>query len=273
MSSKRQNARLINGSPNPEYIDLLEEDRALAGQKFACVSFISPENIIEDKRQFFFNEFIKQWELSKSMDKFTQFIKFLSYKYKCSFEDMMKDLEEFVSTEKDALFATTLTDEYKTFMDKHEDRLQSLYDESVDFQTNTRGIKIRGSFSTQGEAELHAKSLRESDPSHDVFVGPVGLWMPFDPESYKTGKVEYLEEELNQLMQEKHKNEFKAKQHFENRVRTTKQKAFEDNLKKASESGNKLTQTMNDQGNLVSSRDDPTHEMFEHENISTKHDS
>jgi len=35
MSSKRQNARLINGSPNPEYIDLLEEDRALAGQKFA----------------------------------------------------------------------------------------------------------------------------------------------------------------------------------------------------------------------------------------------
>lgn len=269
----QRNCRSIKKS-NPEYVDLLEEDRSLAGQKFVCVSFISPENIIEDKRQFFFNQFIHQWELAKSMEKFTQFIKFLSYKYKCSFEDMMKDLDEFVSTEKETLFVSTVSDEYKTFMDKHEDRLQSIYDESVQFQTNTRGIKVRGSFPTQGEAELHAKTLRENDPSHDVFVGPVGLWMPFDPESYKTGKVEYLEEELNQLMHEKHKNEFKAKQHFESRVRTTKQKAFEDNMKKAVDSGNKLTQTMDANGNLVSCRDDPSFvstELFEKENISTTH--
>ena len=36
--------------------------------------------------------------------------------------------------------------------------------------------------------------LRKIDPHHDVFVGPVGMWMPWHPEAYKTGKVEYLEE-------------------------------------------------------------------------------
>ena len=47
------------------------------------------------------------------------------------------------------------------------------------------------------------KLLREIDPNHDVYVGPVGMWMPWEPEAYKTGRVEYMEDELNQLMKEK----------------------------------------------------------------------
>ena len=50
------------------------------------------------------------------------------------------------------------------------------------------------------------------------YVGPVGMWMPWEPEAYKTGRVEYLEDELNQLMSEKNKNEKAAKQEFEKRV-------------------------------------------------------
>ena len=38
-----------DGAPNPEYADLLEEDRPIAQQRFVCVSFVSPENILEDK--------------------------------------------------------------------------------------------------------------------------------------------------------------------------------------------------------------------------------
>ena len=37
------------------------------------------------------------------------------------------------------------------------------------------------------------------DPNHDVYVGPVGVWMPFHPEAYMTGRVEHLEKELNEL--------------------------------------------------------------------------
>ena len=111
-------------------------------------------------------------------------------------------------------------------------------------------MKIRGVYATQGEAELRCKLLREVDPNHNVYVGPVGMWMPWDPEAYKTGRVEYMEEELNQLMSEKNKNEEKAKQEFEKRVLETKRKAIEENIKLAKENQNKLTQNIDKEGNL-----------------------
>jgi len=52
-------------------------------------------------------------------------------------------------------------------------------------------------------------------------------------------------------MHEKQKNEASAKQNFEQRVKETKQKAIEENMKKAEKSGNTLTQTIDDDGNLI----------------------
>jgi hypothetical protein len=50
--------KLVNGKNNPKYVDLLEEDKPIAGQKFVCVSFVSPENIIKQKQIFFFEKFL-----------------------------------------------------------------------------------------------------------------------------------------------------------------------------------------------------------------------
>jgi hypothetical protein len=119
------------------------------------------------------------------------------------------------------------------------------------FQTSTRGLKIRGVYPTLEEAELRCKMLREIDPNHDVFVGPIGLWMPWDPEAYKTGRVEYMEDELNQLMHEKTKNESFAKSAFEQRVKETKKKAIDENIKIAEKTGATLTQNIDEEGNLV----------------------
>ena len=93
--------------------------------------------------------------------------------------------------------------------------------------------------------------MREHDPNHDIYVGPVGVWVPWDPDAYKTGRVEHLEEELNALHKEKLKNEEMAKKEFEERVRETKKKAIMENIEKANKSGNVLTQTMDAEGNLV----------------------
>jgi hypothetical protein len=112
-------------------------------------------------------------------------------------------------------------------------------------------LKIRGAFPTQDEAEARCKKMREQDPNHDIFVGPVGVWVPWDPDAYKTGRVEHLEEELNALHKEKLKNEEMAKKEFEERVRETKKKAIMENIEKAKKSGNVLTQTMDDEGNLI----------------------
>ena len=199
-SSKYEHQFNANGTANTKYVDLLDEDQAIAGQKFACISFVSPENILKQKNLFYFDRFLKQWDMSKSLEKFTQFINFLSYKYSFNFENAMKDLEEFNKEEKEKLFSTTLDDEYKSYLDRNEDDLEKQFNTQHDFQTSTRGIKVRGVFPTQQEAELRCKMLRELDPNHDVYVGPVGMWMPWEPEAYKTGRVEYLEDELNQLM-------------------------------------------------------------------------
>jgi hypothetical protein len=276
--------KMNNGKPNSKYVDLLEEDKPIAGQKFACVSFVSPENILKQKEIFFFEEFLKKWDLNKSMEKFIQFLNFVSYKYNMSFDDLTNDFKEFVKEEKESLTKTSMRDEYKTFLDNNEEELEKTFGINNQFQTSTRGLKIRGVYPTLEEAELRCKMLREVDPNHDVYVGPVGLWMPWEPEAYKTGRVEYMEEELNQLMHEKSKNEANAKSAFDQRVKETKQKAIEENIKNAEKSGNTLTQTIDNEGNLIGvnnasstfSKDNETisaadirSELFEGENIVT----
>lgn len=42
-----------DGSINTRYVDLLEEDKPISGQKFVCVSFVSPENVLKQKKSFF----------------------------------------------------------------------------------------------------------------------------------------------------------------------------------------------------------------------------
>jgi hypothetical protein len=243
--------KTINGKPNPEYVDLLDEDASIAGQKFSCISFISPEKILKQKEFFYFERFLQQWEYAKSMEKFVAFLNFVSHKHHVDFETLAEDFREFVAEEQDMLHSYSVQDDYKTFVDKCEDKLNEEFSRNHSFQTNTRGLKVRGNFPTLEEAELRCKLLRANDPTHDVYVGPVGVWMPWDPEAYKTGRVEYMEEELNQLMSEKQKNEANAKSEFDKRIKETKKKAIEDNIKKAELSKNVLTQTIDETGNLV----------------------
>jgi len=244
-----------NGTQNNNYVDVLDVDKPIAGQNFCCISFISPEKILKQKEIFYMEEFIKQIELAKSLEKYNQFLHFISFKYNLSFNDISQDLQSFIVEEKKSLSKNDLLDDYKTFLDKNEDNLEKTFNEMYNFQTSVRGIKVRGNFPSQQEAELRCKMIREIDPNHDVYVGPVGMWMPFHPEAYKTGKVEYLEPELNQLMHEKKKNEDNAKNEFEKRVKESKEKAIEENKKNAVKSGNKLTQTINSEGNLDSVKD------------------
>jgi hypothetical protein len=261
----------VNGKVNSKYVDLLEEDKPISGQKFVCVSFCSPDKILKEKEIFYFEEFLKKWDFNKSMEKFVQFLNFVSFKYNISFDDVSNDFKDFVKEERDSLVKSSMDDEFKTYIDNNEEELQKQFDIAHNFQTNTRGLKIRGSYPTQEEAELRCKMLREIDPNHDVFVGPIGMWMPWDPEAYKTGRVEYMEEELNQLMSEKNKNESNAKTAFEQRVKESKQKAIDENIKNAEKSGNTLTQSIDAEGNLIGVNNINTQEVAfkEQENIST----
>jgi len=239
------------GKNNPKYIDLLDVDKSIAGQNFCCISFLSPETILKQKNNFMFEKFLNKWDFSKSMEKFIQFLNFISFKYKIKSDVLMKDFEEFVDEEQKQLTNYNISNDFKNFMDKNEEKYEKEFNKIHNFQTSTRGVKIRGSYPSQEEAELRCKILREIDPTFDIFVGPVGQWLLWDPEAYKTGRVEYMEEELNKLMHEKIKNEENAKLEFEQRLKETKKKAIEENIKNAEKSGNLLTQDIDEEGNLI----------------------
>jgi hypothetical protein len=251
MSFEKQN--LPNGQSNPKYVDVLDEDKAISGQKFVCVSFLSPDKILTEKSHFMFQEFMKFYEFKQNLTMYQQFMQFLAYKHNLKFDSLMTDFEDFVKDNKEKLLnETSVTEEYKTFMDEREEELEKEFSKAHNFQTSVRGLKVRGSFASQEEAELRCKMLREVDPHHDIFVGPVGVWMPWEPEAYKTGKVEYIQDELNQLMHEKIKNEDKAQQEFEARVRESKEKAIAENKAIAARENITLTQDIDEEGNLVS---------------------
>jgi hypothetical protein len=250
------------------------------------MSFVSPDKILKKKELFFFEEFLKHWDYSKGVQKFSQFLNFISYKYNMNFDKIMSDYQEFIKSEESELVKTSIGDDYKNFLDAKEEELEKVFNEMHNFQTNTRGVKVRGAYPSREEAELRCKLLRELDPNHDIYVGPVGTWVPWEPEAYRTGRVEYLNDELNQLMHEKNKNEKQAKREFEKRVADAKKKAIEDNKKLAKETGNKLTQNIDSDGNLVGvgsstvenklksndeiSSADIRKELFEGENIRTR---
>lgn len=240
-----------DGTPNSKYVDLLTVDPPLAEQNFVCMSFVSPDKIIKQKHMFYFERYVKNFELEKSSKKFVQFLNFMAYKYNLNFNKVMEDFNDFLKSEQAKLVDTTIEDDYKNFLDSNEKTLEQEFNQLVNFQTSTHGVKVRGVFPSQEEAGMRCKMLREIDPNHDIYVGPVGVWVPWEPEAYKTGKVDYMEDELNQLMHKKMENETEAKKLFDQRVLESKKKAIEENVRKAKETGNKLTQNIDENGNLV----------------------
>ena len=75
-------------------------------------------------------------------------------------------------------------------------------------------------------------------------------WENHHPDETQTN-LEHLEEELNALHKEKLKNEQMAKKEFEERIRETKKKAIAENIEKAKANNNVLTQTIDEEGNLI----------------------
>ena len=74
-------------------VDLLDEDKPIAEQKFVCLSFISPEYIIKQKELFFFENFTKQYHFNKTAELLTQYSNYLSFKYGINSDEMMEELK------------------------------------------------------------------------------------------------------------------------------------------------------------------------------------
>ena len=181
--------------PNNDEIeeDFLSVDHKIPGQNFVCLSFISPENVIKKKDTFVLHKFLEEIA------------------------------EEYNITE------DKLIDKFEDFKYKNETTLSEKFTEENDFATNVRGVKIRGVYDTKREADVRAKVLQRQDKNHNVFVGQVGYWLPWDPTLAYLDEVqgEYLDKDLNTLMQKYQENQENKDIYFNEMVKDKTSKTKE----------------------------------------------
>jgi hypothetical protein len=230
-------------SANPKQVkeDFLEEDPEIRSQKFALLSFLSPENILDSKDQFFFGEFIKQYEVDFKIrnletflvsivrgvnDKLTQEAERMDAesndlsgasaicrKARLNMGSILETYSAYVKENTASIKTNALKDAYDDFLFKNQTKLEEEFFAKNEFRTTIRGLKVRGVTGTHGEAVALSKKLQRLDPVHNIFLGEVGKWLPWDPKPHQIQEQEYAEDQLNTLMK-RYKDNEEAKDKF-----------------------------------------------------------
>ena len=169
--------------------DFLESDPQIRGQNYCCLSFVSPEEVLNNKNVFFVHKFLKT--IAKNYD-----------------------LDE-----------ESIENKYKDFMYINQEKLESEFYEKNEFKTTVRGIKVRGSYDTLQEAQAKAKKLQQNDKNFNVYIGQVGFWLPWDPNPHNIDSQEYAESELNTLVKKYRENQEKKDQHFQENIEYAREQA------------------------------------------------
>jgi hypothetical protein len=179
--------------------DFLTVDAEVPGQKFVCLSFLSPENVLKNKEMYFVEHFLEK----------------LNSDLKLGYNDIVS--------------------KYADFKYANEMELSEKFDSENKFQTSVRGVKIKGTYSTLEEAHKRAGEFQKKDKSFHVFVGAVGHWLPWDPTHKYLDSVEdqeYQEPQLNELMGSYKKNEINKDIFFQERKEEAMKDALLDNEKR-----------------------------------------
>ena len=213
--------------------DFLEEDQEIPGQKFCLLSFLSPEKVLASKDSFLFSSFVKDYEIQYKTKKLEAFladtvrsvnskleaeavkaekadlsgVALICRTSQVKMETVLADLEGYVRKNQAEIKETTIQEAYDDFIYKNGSRLEEEFYAKNNFRTSVRGLKIRGVYGNQGEAVARSKKLQRNDTIHNVFVGEVGKWLPWDPNPNAVAEQEYAEDQLNTLMKKYKENE------------------------------------------------------------------
>jgi hypothetical protein len=213
--------------------DFLEEDAEIPSQRFVLLSFLSPEKVLERKDLFFFERFLKNYEVEWKTKNLEDFLASTANNYnkrlgdeadklfnaglkeqgdlvlesRIQVADMITEYKKFVQKNAADINKTKIKEDYENFMYKNREKIEDEYYAANQFQTTVRGLKVRGSYPTKEEAAARAKKLQKSDTVHNIYVADVGKWLPWDPSPSQIKDHEYANDELNKLMKSYRENE------------------------------------------------------------------
>jgi hypothetical protein len=202
---------------NGEVIDYLEEDSEIPTQKYCIMSFLSPEKVIKQKQEFYYERFLTWLDYDWKIVGMESFMAYLGKKYSLKVEDLMNDAAEFRKVHNAEIMKSDIQEKYQVFLLKHEKDLDVEFTEKNDFRTNVRGVKIRRVFPSLEEAQMYTKVLQRKYPRDNLYVGKVGCWLPWDPSENVMPEVEYAEKELNEMMRKYKENEVNKDIFFDER--------------------------------------------------------
>lgn len=265
--------------------DFLDEDPEIASQRYVLLSFISPENVLSKKENFFFEKFLEDYEIQTKTKTFEKYVAGFVQKVndeitvksdvleasgnieaadilrknRLRIDDFLGDYNEYIRKNQREITQTAIVEQYKDFLSRKQGELEDKFLAMNDFHTTVRGVKIRGTYATTAEAASRAKKLQRSDQLHNILVGEVGKWLPWDPASAQIDKQEYAEEQLNDLMKKYKDNEDARDEFYKNQKRERPSKqvfgATDDNIAVTDEAPkNELHSMFSDSGDLVLQR-------------------
>lgn len=209
--------------------DALVDDPTINGQEWCCLSFVSPENLIERRELFYMNCFLYE-EMNKYIGSSAEHMaKTVSTQYNNIFENMIETYSN-SGDAKDNEFAQKLkilhqenkidesqlvnkctrqfymdqqeiTDKYTTYSSNNYQKLLESYERKFnDPRCSIRGFKVRGSFKTYEEAKQRCELLQKHEKYVGIAIAPVGVWVPWDPSPDAVQDSEYMLPELNKMM-------------------------------------------------------------------------
>jgi hypothetical protein len=213
--------------------DFLTEDMEIPGQKYCLLSFLSPEKVLANKDVYFFSKFLETFEYTQRVSSFESFlmstIKYVNDKIsseadkaenydlsgvaqtlrssRVQMDTLMDSFQKYVKDAAGELKESKLKTLYEDFLFTNREKLEESFYIKNEFRTSVRGLKIRGVYSSNEEAVARSKKLQRNDTLHNIFVGEVGKWLPWDPSPSDVADQEYAEEKLNTLMKKYKENE------------------------------------------------------------------
>lgn len=196
-------------------IDYLEEDPEIPNQRYAIMSFISPEKVLKQKQEFINEKFVEWLEYDWKIKGIEKYNSYLAQKYNLKVEDLFADLQAFTKVHNEDIKKTDIHEQYQVFLLKKEKEIENDFSEKVEFQTSVRGVKVRRVFANLEEAQTFARVLQRRHPRDNLYLGKVGTWLPWDPSEHMMPEVEYAEKELNEMMRKYKENEVNKELFFE----------------------------------------------------------
>ena len=239
----------MSSDKNTVIEDFLDEDTEIPGQRYVLLSFLSPEKVLDKKELYFFQKFLHAYEVdwkiknlekymvdlvknindqlderSKELEKNDQIASAeICRKNRLRLDDVLTQYGSFIQKNKADLNKTKIVEAYEDFMYNHKQKLEDEFYALNEFRTSIRGVKVRGVYGNPKEAEIKAKKLQSKDKYHNIFMGEVGKWTPWDPSPSEIKDQEYNNDQLNTLMKKYHENEDAREQFFEERTKGGKQ--------------------------------------------------